>query len=121
MWTSHPDDNTPWIQVDLGQEMIVTGMLTQGIQTASRYCVEEFKVKTGLLETSLYYLPDNDGIGEKTFIVNCADTPDAAVMSEFHSRPGAQFVRIEPTKCYKSYNPDETKTLCVLRFEVLGC
>ncbi|XP_072043332.1 lactadherin-like [Amphiura filiformis] len=102
--------------------MTVTGILTQGLQTANEYCVEEFRVKTGLSETPLSYIQDNNGIGEQTFTVQCADTPNVPVMSQFHSRPRAQFVRIEPTKCYKSSKPDDdTKTLCVLRFEVLGC
>ncbi|XP_072042887.1 lactadherin-like [Amphiura filiformis] len=103
-WTSNSNDNTPWIQVDLGQQVIATGVFTQGHQSESghKYCVEEFKVKTGLTEASLFYLHDNDGTTEKAFIANCADTPNVAVMSEFHSRPRAQFVRIEPTKCYRN-------------------
>ncbi|XP_072042882.1 lactadherin-like [Amphiura filiformis] len=65
-WTSQSTDNASWIQVDLGQEMKIIGILTQGLQTmAHEYCVEEFRVKTGVSETLLSYVQDNDGIGEK--------------------------------------------------------
>ncbi|XP_072020008.1 lactadherin-like [Amphiura filiformis] len=120
-WTSKPDDNASWIQVNLGQEMIVTGVVTQGyqsVESGKRYCVKEFRAKTGLTETSLSPLQDNAGTGEKTFIIECTYTT-SGVMSEFPSRPRAQFVRIEPINCYQSIG--NTNMLCVLRFEVLGC
>ena len=60
---SNPPDSSPWIQIDLGKEMSVTGIIAQGYRgTGGNYrWVRNFKFRFGFASGSLDYIKDSKG------------------------------------------------------------
>ena len=54
---SNPDD--PWIQVDLLQQTIVIGIITQGAITSNPQWITELQVQYGKSVDTLIYIHDN--------------------------------------------------------------
>ncbi|XP_038065786.1 lactadherin-like [Patiria miniata] len=102
-------DTDPWIQVDLGSNATITGVITQ-LPPGRYYWVEEFKVAFS-----------DDG-QEWTDVTDCgSSTPmkfpanfdeNNHVTTTFPKAFQARFLRILPT---------QWKAACCMRFEVLGC
>ncbi|XP_038060752.1 lactadherin-like [Patiria miniata] len=111
-WIPSRNDTHRWIEVDLVESTVVTGVITQGWQPAPekpRY-VKKYKVSYQKQPSSDYeYVKDNNG-NIKVFISNTDyQTP---VTNLFDESVVATVVRIEPTQCH---------TWCNLRLELLGC
>ena len=64
-WASVADDSDPWIQVDLGSNYIVTGLLTQGNGNSGdnvyKYWVALIRVQVGFTEGNLIFIEDSQG------------------------------------------------------------
>ncbi|XP_038060561.1 lactadherin-like [Patiria miniata] len=107
-WLASMDDANPWIEVDLVQSTVVTGVTIQGSGNLSY--VKRYKVAYQQ-QPSSKRRHVTDGKGDiKVFIGNTdIDTP---VTNLFDESVEATVVRIEPTEWYKGAS---------LRFELLGC
>ncbi|XP_038058774.1 lactadherin-like [Patiria miniata] len=107
-WATYVDKSTnSWIEVDLVQSTVVTGVITQG---GSGWYVKKFKVAYKQQPSSeREHVMDGDG-NIKVFIGNMDyATP---VTNLFDESVVATLVRIEPT---------EWQTGVALRLELLGC
>ncbi|XP_038060523.1 lactadherin-like [Patiria miniata] len=101
----------PWIQVDLGSNATITGVITQGRADYHDW-VTEFKVA---------YSDDGQEWTTVTDDGSCRPTPmkfpgnsdqNTHVTTTFPRSFQARFLRILPTKYHR---------FCCMRFEVLGC
>ncbi|XP_038060806.1 lactadherin-like [Patiria miniata] len=107
-WIPSRKDANPWIEMDLVESTVVSGVITQG--SGGAYYVAQYKVSYQKQPSSDYeHLTDgNDNM--KIFIGNTdASTP---VTNLFDESVVATVVRIEPT----GWNGD-----AALRLELLGC
>ncbi|XP_038068978.1 EGF-like repeat and discoidin I-like domain-containing protein 3 [Patiria miniata] len=106
-WAASSDDANPWIEVDLVQSTVVTGVTTQG---GYSWYVTAYKVAYKKQPSSdREHVTDGNG-NAKVFIGNTdADTP---VTYLFDESVVATVVRIEPTERYAH---------AALRLELLGC
>ena len=62
-WISDENDRNRWIQVDLGNTRIVTGLKTEGNDEGgtSKYWVQQLRVQVGMSEDSLEFIKDGRG------------------------------------------------------------
>ncbi|XP_038066087.1 adipocyte enhancer-binding protein 1-like [Patiria miniata] len=110
-WCKAKGDNDPWIQVEFGRYMIITGVITQGRAT-DRYqqWVKKFTVSYSDAGQEWTGVTDGRSGIQMTFTGNSDKyTP---VNSTFPEPVRARFLRIEP----KAWNQ-----VCCMRFEVVGC
>ncbi|XP_038045398.1 lactadherin-like [Patiria miniata] len=108
-WTSTGTDANPWIEVELVDSTVVTGIITQGDSIG--WYVKQFQVAYQKLPSS-YYEHITDGNGNiKVFVGNTDDrTPFTNLFKE---SVVATVVRIEPTDWKSNY--------AALRLELIGC
>ncbi|XP_038060492.1 lactadherin-like [Patiria miniata] len=110
-WLAASNDANPWIEVDLDEPTVVTGVITQGISRSIRMWVTAYKVAYKKQHSSDYeYVTDGNG-DIKVFIGN-TDT-DTPVTNLFDESVVATVVRIEPMEWYSNY--------VAMRLELLGC
>ncbi|XP_072039524.1 LOW QUALITY PROTEIN: uncharacterized protein [Amphiura filiformis] len=110
-WVSAVADPTdPWIQVDFGHDVAITGLQTQGSATAGHYFewVEMLQIQYGETNDSLAYIMD--GAAAKTFVAN--SDRDTVVDIKFPELISTRILRIRPT---------QWEGWTALRFEVIGC
>ncbi|XP_038061700.1 lactadherin-like, partial [Patiria miniata] len=102
------NDTNSWIEVDLVESTVVTGVITQG--SGRKWYVTAYKVAYKKQPSSDFeHVTDGNG-NIKVFIGNTdKHTP---VTNLFDESVVATVVRIELTEC---------KTSCALRLELLGC
>ncbi|XP_038047443.1 retinoschisin-like [Patiria miniata] len=109
-WAAKSSQNS-WIEVDLHDPTVVSGVITQG-STYSHRCVTKYRVRYQSSHSSGYkYVKDEDGF-TKVFDGNKRNNPRAPVTNHFSHRLMATKVRIEPLAWVENV---------VLRLELLGC
>ncbi|XP_038053555.1 lactadherin-like [Patiria miniata] len=108
-WLSAYGDTNPWVEVDLVQSTVLSGVITQGSGYGSY--IKQYKVAYKKQPSSDYeHLKDANG-NIKVFIGN--NDTYTPVTNLFGESVEATVVRIEPT--------DKNGILFALRLEVLGC
>ena len=62
-WITVAEDLEPWIQVDMGNIRLVTGLLTEGNDEGGdfKYWVQELKVQVGMSVEGLVFIGDTNG------------------------------------------------------------
>ncbi|XP_038060274.1 lactadherin-like [Patiria miniata] len=107
-WLASSDDANPWIEVDLVQSTVVTGVITQGAGRGSHVTAYKVAYKKQPSSDREHVTDGNGNI--KVFIGNTdRNTP---VTNLFDESVVATVVRIEPTERYAR---------AALRLELLGC
>ncbi|XP_022083709.1 retinoschisin-like [Acanthaster planci] len=111
-WAARSTDTNPWIEVDLGESRVVSGVTTEGYayQTSVCYCVTKYKV-------AYQKQPSSDRVHVTDLNGNVTVFPgntqgDTPVTNLFNESVLVTAVRIEPT---------EWLTVVSLRLELLGC
>ncbi|XP_038060028.1 lactadherin-like [Patiria miniata] len=113
-WASAgPSDPNPWIQVDFGTSVIVTGVITQGRGDSpyDNQLVSEFKVAYSNDGQEWTYVTAEGATSPRKFPGNLKGH-NSQVTTTFPKAFQAKFLRILPTKWGAH---------CSMRFEVLGC
>ena len=61
-WSNNGDDNSPWIQADLGSSHRVSGLqiVGNGRTDMWRYWVQQLKVEVGFSESDLAFIKDDN-------------------------------------------------------------
>ncbi|XP_033644317.1 lactadherin-like [Asterias rubens] len=109
-WVPRFDANC-WLEVDLGESTVVSGLITQGDETIENWRVTEYKVKYKKMSSSDYEdVKDNNG-AIQVFEGNIEDN-ETPVTNMFDQSIMAVIVRIEPVAFID---------LVSLRLELLGC
>ncbi|XP_038066493.1 lactadherin-like [Patiria miniata] len=103
-------DANPWIQVDLGSHVTITGVITQGHGEGYTQWVTEFKVAYSDDGQEWTDVTDDGSSTPKKFPRN--SDGDTHVTTTFPGAFQARFLRILPT---------QWNVYCCMRFEVLGC
>ncbi|XP_072042971.1 retinoschisin-like [Amphiura filiformis] len=110
-WRPHEDTldmlQDSWIQVDLLETVIITGLELQGSGRRDRW-ITELQVQTKNTETTWTSIMDSTG--NRIFEANTEDHGIVAIV--FPQPISARYLRIIPTEC---------ENMCGLRFEVMGC
>ncbi|XP_038051055.1 EGF-like repeat and discoidin I-like domain-containing protein 3 [Patiria miniata] len=107
-WAASSDDANPWIEVDLFQSTVVSGVTTQGAGRGSHVTAYKVAYKKQPSSDREHVTDGNGNI--KVFIGNTdRNTP---VTNLFDESVVATVVRIEPTERYAN---------AALRLELLGC
>ncbi|XP_072051539.1 EGF-like repeat and discoidin I-like domain-containing protein 3 [Amphiura filiformis] len=107
--TSVGNPTDPWIQVDFQENVIITGIQTQGSSSSSwNDWVKRLQVQSGDSEESLTYIADVNG--PETFEANTDRNSIKDI--PFRESIKARFLRIIPT---------DWENWISLRFEVIGC
>ncbi|XP_071795658.1 lactadherin-like [Asterias amurensis] len=110
-WCASGSDLTPWIQVNFNARVYITGVITERSHYAVNY-VSTYSVKYGDSTSSLIYVTTSGGSAQ---IFTGNSYGDAQASNRFSSVLHAQVLRIYPVTW------ELEKSLCCLRFEVLGC
>lgn len=108
-WSPAQHDRYPWIQVDLGRAMRLSGLVSQGAgRLGYSEFVKAFKVSFSLNGTGFsFYQRDGKDV---VFTGNVdKDSPKTTLLDP---PVVAQFVRIVPVVCRRA---------CTLRLELIGC
>ncbi|XP_071945195.1 lactadherin-like [Antedon mediterranea] len=107
-WAAKTNDLNQWIQVDLNEVKVVTGVITQGRNNYSQW-VKSYEVLYGMDSSNWQIIVITVGT-PKVFVGN-TDT-DTQVTNLFPFEIHARFIRINPM----TWN----NHIC-MRFEILGC
>ncbi|XP_038074795.1 retinoschisin-like [Patiria miniata] len=109
VWVAWSSDANPWIEVDLVEPTVVSGVITQGHYSRDYY-VKKYKVAYKKQPSSDYeHVTDGNG-NIKVFIGNTGD--NTPVTNLFAESVVATVVRIEPIERYR---------YAALRLELLRC
>ncbi|XP_038052363.1 lactadherin-like [Patiria miniata] len=110
-WCSAPraSDSNPWVQVDLGCNATITGVITQGRGEHQQW-VTEFKVAYS--DDGQEWTDVTDDGSRTTMKFPGNSDRNTHVTTTFPKAFQARFLRILPTQWYK---------YCCMRIEVIGC
>ncbi|XP_072169864.1 lactadherin-like [Diadema setosum] len=107
-WTPHPTDQDGWLRIDLGEENIVTGVVTQGRSNIDQWATSMY-ISTSLDDTNWVFTIDPLSRGRKVYPANY--DRDSHVTSLLPKSVKARYVRFHPIT-FRNY--------ASMRVEVLG-
>ncbi|XP_022111299.1 retinoschisin-like [Acanthaster planci] len=111
-WASESIDTNPWIEVDLGESTVVSGVVTEAYLYLTGICqlVTKYRVAYQTQSSSDRVLV-TDGKGNATLFKGNTECGNP-VMNLFNGSVVARVVRVEPV---------EWRTKVALKLELLGC
>ncbi|XP_072170635.1 lactadherin-like [Diadema setosum] len=107
-WTPYRTDQDRWLKIDLGEEFIVTGVVTQGRSNVDQWATSMY-ISTSLDDTDWDFTIDPLSRGRKVYSGNY--DRDSHVTSLLPKPMRARYVRFHPIT-FRSY--------ASMRVEVLG-
>jgi len=109
-WKPQINDTNQWIQVNLGEDVEIHGVATQGAQQEEENYVTTYSVKYRASNDTVFVDVTDESNKKQVFDGNYdANTP---VINRFHTPVTGQYFRIKPV----TYSKD-----IALRFELLTC
>ncbi|CAL8404007.1 unnamed protein product [Boreogadus saida] len=110
-WTAAADDRNPWIEVNMGKKMRMSGIITQGAsRMGTAEYVKAFKIATSFDGSSYSVLRVEGMRHDKVFVANIDN--ESTKTNLFEPPVVAQYIRVIPVVCRKA---------CTLRMELVGC
>ncbi|XP_071501547.1 lactadherin-like [Diadema antillarum] len=108
VWKPHPSDQDRWLKIDLGEEYIVTGVVTQGRSNAEQWATSMY-ISTSLDDTDWVFTTDPLSHGPKVYPANY--DRNSHVTSLLPKPVRARYVR---------FHPITSMNFPSMRVEVLG-
>ncbi|XP_072169856.1 lactadherin-like [Diadema setosum] len=93
VWAPNPSDQDGWLKIDLGEEYIVTGVVTQGRSNAEQWATSMY-ISTSLDDTNWVFTTDPLSRGPKVYPANY--DRDSHVTSLLPKPVRARYVRFHP-------------------------